>query len=447
MERSVRVHDIEAQTIFHTAGGRLTDEMNVAMTQVGPPVRELWINLARSLAEHGASVGFLGPSPAFETLLRREGLGHTVEMFDEDNRTSIPDGDRRDNIVDYNRKVLGRSVADLERRCHNYQHYFDAADVDVVIFWNDIDVGHLVASENDVETLYLENGYLPDTIQLDLKGVNRNASFADFSYEEVLNVTPLWIPEHDVETDVEPVESLDLRSKVTALVRTRGNRGNFAWTVRDELEKRIASVRRRFIDEGESTLPDEYVFVPLQVHDDTQVLYNSPYVNDMDEFVDLVHGAVASLDEDVPVVVKEHPSDVGRIDYSDLIDRYLATVWLRDYPIDKVIENARAVVTINSSVGIQALNRYVPVVTVGDSFYDGNPFVEHPHSPEEVPGALERALSKQLDEPSVDAYLEAFEERLFADGSIGDVRSETLRQVGSAVLNVGDHQSTSRTRR
>lgn len=421
--------------------------MNVALTQVGPPIRELWINLARSLAEHGASVTFPGPSPAFETLLRREGAGNAVETFDEDGRMSIPDVDRRDDIVEYNRNVLGRSLADLERRCYNYQHYFDAADIDVVVFWNDIDVGHLVATENDVETLYMENGYLPDTIQLDTEGVNRNASFADFSYEEVLDATPLWLPERDVGTDVEPIEPLGLGSKVKALARTRGNRGNFAWTVRHEFEKQIASVRRRFVDEGDSTLPDEYVFVPLQVHDDTQVLYNSPYIDDMYEFVDLVHDAVASVDEDVSVVVKEHPADLGRIDYSDLRGRYPDTVWLRDYPIDEVIENARAVVTLNSSVGMQALDRYVPVVTVGDSFYDGNPFVEHPRSPEEVPEALERTLSKQLDESSVTTYLEAFEERLFADGSIGDIRPETLRQLGSAVINVGSHQSSSRTRR
>lgn len=413
--------------------------MNVALTQVGPPIRELWINLARSLTDHGASVTFLGPSPAFETLLRREGAGDAVEIFDEDGRSSIPDGDRRDNVVEYNRKVLGRTLADIERRCYNYQHYFDTADIDVIIFWNDIDIGHLVASENDIETLYMENGYLPDTIQLSTEGVNRNASFADFSYEEVLNATPLWIPEHKVETDVKPIEPLDLDSKIKALARTRGNRGNLVWTVRHELKKQVASVRRQFVNEGDSTLPGQYVFIPLQVHDDTQILYNSPYVDDMYEFVDLVHDAVDLLEEDISIVVKEHPADIGRIDYTDLRRQYPDTVWLRDYSIEEVIENARAVVTINSSVGMQALDRYVPVVTVGDSFYDGNPFVDHPRSPEEVPKALKQALSKHLDESSVDSYLEAFEERLFVDGSISNIRSKTLSQLVSSVFNVNGH--------
>lgn len=421
--------------------------MNVALTQVGPPIRELWINLARSLAEHGASVTFLGPSPAFETLLCREGAGNRIEIFDEDGRMAIPSGDRREDIVEYNRDVLGRSLMELERRCYNYQHYFDVTDADVVVFWNDIDVGCLVASDNNVETLYMENGYLPGTIQLDTEGVNRNASFADFSYEEVLDATALWIPESDIEIDVKSIDSLDLWSKVKALARTRGDRGNFVWTVRHELEKQITAVRRRFVNGGDLTLPDEYVFVPLQVHDDTQVLYNSPYVDDMYEFVDLVRDAVTSLNKDVPVVVKEHPADLGRIDYSDLRERYPDTVWLREYPIDKLIENARAVVTVNSSVGMQALDRYVPVVTIGGSFYDNNPFVKHPQSPEEVPNALKQTLSNKLDESSVDAYLKAFEERLFVDGSIGNVRSKTLRQLASAILNVGNHQSSSRTRR
>lgn len=429
------------------SSGKITAEMNVALTQVGPPIRELWINLARSLAEQDASVAFLGPSPAFETLLRREQAGDAIKIFDKNARKPIPDGDRRDDIIEFNQNVLGRSLADLERRCYNYQYYFDATDTDIIVFWNDIDIGHLVASENDVEALYMENGYLPDTIQLDTEGVNRNASFADFSYEEILDTTPLWVPESSVKTDFKPIEHLDLGSKMKALARTRGNRGDFAWTVRNELEKQVASARRQFVDEDDSTLPDEYVFVPLQVFDDTQVLYNSPYVGDMYEFVDIVHDAVAYLNEDIPIVVKEHPADLGRINYSELRGQYPDTVWLQDYPIDEAIENARTLVTINSSVGMQALSRYIPVVTVGDSFYDGNPFVEHPRSPKEVPEALEQTLSKQLDESSVDAYLKAFEERLFVDGSIGNVRPETLRQLVSAVLNVGNHQSSSRTRR
>lgn len=428
----------QIHTTFHGPGGTSSDEMHVALTQVGPPIRELWINLARSLLKHGNSVTFLGPSPAFETLLRREGFGDSIRTFDEDSRISIPDRDRREDIVEYNRHVLGRSSTDLKRRCFNYKHYFDVLDVDVVVFWNDIDIGHLVASECDVETLYMENGYLPDTIQVDTEGVNKNASFADNSYEEILDVDPLWKPEHDVGADVESVDPLGFGSKVKALARTRGTRGNFGWTVRHELEKRIASARRRFVEEVDSTLTDEYVFVPFQVHDDTQVLYNSPYVDDMYEFVDLVQESVVSLDKDVDIVVKEHPADIGRIDYSDLRRRYPETVWLRNYPIDEVINGARAVVTINSSVGMQALNRYVPVVTVGESFYDENPFVEHPRCIEEVPQALERTLSKQLDESAVDEYLQAFEQRLFVDGSISNVRSETLRQLGSVVLNVGD---------
>lgn len=424
------------QITIYSSANIVINGMNVALTQVGPPIRELWINLAYSLAEHGASVTFLGPSPAFETLLYREKLRDSVEVFDKDDYVPIPDGDRRSDIIRYNRKMTGRTLSDLKRRCYNYKHYFDVADIDVAVFWNDIDVGRLAALDTDVETLYMENGYLPDTIQLDTEGVNKNASFADLSYREILDATPIWTPTRNVGTDIKPIGCLNLRSKIYALCQTRGNRGNLTWTIRQELKKQVESVRSQFAAKGDQTLPDEYVFVPLQVHDDTQVLYNSPYIDNMYEFVEIVHNAVAFLDQNISVVIKEHPVDFGRTNYSNLRKEYPDSVWLQDYPIDEVIENARAVVTINSSVGMQALEQYVPVVTVGDSFYNHNPFVEHPESVKEVPEALERTLSKELNESSVDAYLKAFKERLFANGSIGDIQPETLRQLGSAIINV-----------
>ena len=101
-----------------------------------------------------------------------------------------------------------------------------------------------------------------------------------------------------------------------------------------------------------------------------------------------------------------------------------------------MVQRAQAVVTINSSVGFQALSEHVPVVTLGESFYDNNPFVEHPTAPDGVPDAVERVLDRELDPQSVDTYVDVFAENVFASGGIGDVRSVTVRQVCSAIHNV-----------
>lgn len=415
--------------------------MNVAMGQVGPPVRELWVNVARSLEVSGHEAYFLGPSPAFEALLEREGLGHAAVPFDLDGRLSVPEAERREDVIDFNREIHAKSVSELERRCYNASEHYADLDVDVAVFWNDIDVEHLVARDAGVETVFLENGYLPETLQIDSQGVNRNASYADWTHEEVLDAAPLWRPEHDVEARAETVEPLDFSTQVRALLRTRGHRGNFRWTVATELKKQFASIRRRFVDEDHVTLPEEYVFVPLQVHDDTQIRYNSPYVEDMHELVSLVVAAVRQVDESNTIVVKEHPQDLGRVDYGDLQEQYSDVTWLRRFPIDQVVAGAEVVVTVNSSVGMQALTQYVPVVAVGESFYDGNPFVEHPQSSDEVVAAIGTSLSKDLDEAAVDEYVEAFRENVFVDGGLGSVQPRTLQQVGSAILNVGTSQS------
>lgn len=412
--------------------------MIVALGQVGPPVRELWINVARSLSAGGHDVYFLGPSPAFEALLDREGLAEATVPFELAGRESVPEADRREDVVAFNREVLGQDRADLEHRCYNAREHYERLDVDVAVFWNDVDVEHLVARDAGVQTVFLENGYLPETLQIDTEGVNRNATFAEDTHEDVLDAAPLWEPTRDVGTRVESVDPLGLPAQLRALARTRGRRGNFWWTIRDELRKRVSGLRSRFVDPADSSLPERYVFVPLQVHDDTQILYNSPYVDDMPGFVSLVVDAVRDVDETMSVVVKEHPADVGRVEYSDVREAYPDVTWLRDFPIDEVVGGAEAVVTVNSSVGFQAMAEYVPVVTVGDSFYDGNPFVEHPRSPEAVPDAVDAALSMDVDEAAVDRYVEAFRENYFVTGGLGSISPATLEQVGSAVLNVAD---------
>jgi len=412
--------------------------MNVAMMQVGPPVRPLWINLGRTLSSNGFDVFYFGPSPAFEALLNQENLGNSLAVYDRDESRPLPNTKRREQVLEYNREYLGWSRQSLEQRCQNAAYYFDAYGIDLALFWNDIDVEYLVANVMDVHKLHLENGYLPETIQIDTEGVNHNASYTKYNYEEILDVDPLWKPELDVNPVVKEVPTLGIEKKLRALFRTRNHRGNFVWTVRDELSKRVSSLRRHFDDPGDSGLPDQYIFVPFQVHDDTQILYNSPYIDDMYTLTELVTNSVDNLDENIDIVVKEHPADRGRIDYSDLRKRHEEVIWLKEFPIEKVVEGARAVVTVNSSVGFQALDAGVPVVTLGKSFYDSNPFVQHPTNPDEVQDAIGHALEKTLDIDAIEDYIESFRRNLFISGGIHSLHPHTIQQISSAIYNVAN---------
>ena len=67
--------------------------------------------------------------------------------------------------------------------------------------------------------------------------------------------------------------------------------------------------------------------------------------------------------------MKEHPSDHGRIDYSGAFRAFPDVVFTKLMNTQELIEKSAAVVTVNSTVGIEAMLHLKPVITLGDAFY------------------------------------------------------------------------------
>lgn len=119
-------------------------------------------------------------------------------------------------------------------------------------------------------------------------------------------------------------------------------------------------------------LPQRYVFVPFQVDTDSQLLLHSPHVANMRALFNLLEAAMQQLEGDERVVVfKEHPT--SRYVYPDLHERSERNPRLQfcnSLSTRELIEKAETVVTINSTVGIEALLFRKRVVTLGNAFYN-----------------------------------------------------------------------------
>jgi capsular polysaccharide export protein len=119
-----------------------------------------------------------------------------------------------------------------------------------------------------------------------------------------------------------------------------------------------------------------YFLVPLQVHNDAQILCHSPY----GEVTDFIQEVITSFAEHAPadqwLVLKHHPLDKPYKDYRHLIasraralgvaDRVL---YLHDQHLPTLLQHARGVVTVNSTTGLQAMFHGTPVITLGDCLY------------------------------------------------------------------------------
>lgn len=117
----------------------------------------------------------------------------------------------------------------------------------------------------------------------------------------------------------------------------------------------------------DTTLPPYYFFVPLQVNTDTQVLIHSDFV-DMQAFIDCVETAYQQLPIEIKtqykLVFKVHPMEQGIHHY-----QFHKNSIVNQSNTNELIAHASVVITINSTVGFEALCQYKTVIVLGDAFY------------------------------------------------------------------------------
>ncbi|MBI2577532.1 MAG: hypothetical protein HYV77_01670 [Candidatus Wildermuthbacteria bacterium] len=142
---------------------------------------------------------------------------------------------------------------------------------------------------------------------------------------------------------------------------------------------------------------EKYIYFPLHFPDDSQLTVRGlPFITQ--EFV--VEIISRHLPSGYTLYVKEHPASMGYFSVKML--RYLAKLpnvkivspLLNSYDL---IENARAVCVINSTVGFEALMFPKPVITFGASFYRDKGVTLDVHDLYELPEIMRKALTFQPD--------------------------------------------------
>jgi len=120
-----------------------------------------------------------------------------------------------------------------------------------------------------------------------------------------------------------------------------------------------------------------YILVPLQVSSDSQVSLGSQY-SGMEPFIEEL---IASFAENhLPgsrLIFKHHPRDRGYNHYGSFI-RMTARqygienriLYFHDGSLGPILKHAMAVITINSTVGLQALYHGIPTKVMGKTYYN-----------------------------------------------------------------------------
>lgn len=120
-----------------------------------------------------------------------------------------------------------------------------------------------------------------------------------------------------------------------------------------------------------------YFLVPLQVHNDSQLTMHSRF-DSIERFITEVMGSFAkSASIRTALVFKHHPMDRGYCNYRRLIgdlalkhDLAGRVFYIHDQHLPTLLDKARGVVVINSTVGLQALRHGTAVKALGDAIYN-----------------------------------------------------------------------------
>ena len=148
-----------------------------------------------------------------------------------------------------------------------------------------------------------------------------------------------------------------------------------------------------------------FYLVPLQVHDDSQMIFHSPYESVKAFIQEVMVSFWKYADSDKVLCLKHHPMDRGYTDYGKFIEE-LATslgiqdrvLYCHDIPLPDLYHHTCGVVTVNSTVGISALLHHLPTKVMGRAFYDIEG-ITHQESLESFwkdPQPVDRTLFKQL---------------------------------------------------
>ena len=344
-----------------------------------PVTREqarLFAGVTRMLDRRGVRCRFAVPSQGVTEVILDD-WGELVAIAD-DAPTAVGPPDRLpDHIGAYDAWRGGWSDEQRAASAHAavrfWRNQLGAHPPRAVVSWNGrghvfVEAAAFAAAEADVEVICLELGPLrqaPMTVAVSRRGIN---AAAQFRRPEKLN-EPLTPWEAD----------------------------------------RLQAVRARF--KAGITAPcgsAPYIFLPLQVDDDTQLFYYAPHFTDQRAMVAAV---AAGMPADLALVIKLHPlcdARYGRASYAPLLrgrDR-IAPATSNTLGL---IGGAAAVITNNSSAGIEALMFERPVVVLGEAHYRGHGFTRDYHGRNDLRGLIRAAAG---DLPS-GAALQARERYLY----------------------------------
>lgn len=204
--------------------------------------------------------------------------------------------------------------------------------------------------------------------------------------------------------------------------------------VRRTLRMFINRRLRNSMYEQRDQLPKNFVYFPLHVELDCSLTIRSPRYFDQ---IALLREIRKILPDHIHLVAKEHPASIGGFDQAklekltaDFPSFHIMHPAINSYDL---LEKARAVVTINSKVGAEAITFQKPVLVLGDAFYSKWSVATFCENLESLSQKL-----KQVDKLAVpsESDLQSCFSQAWANSFEGELYVETKENIAKFVTGI-----------
>ncbi|WP_371142019.1 capsule biosynthesis protein [Burkholderia cepacia] len=119
-----------------------------------------------------------------------------------------------------------------------------------------------------------------------------------------------------------------------------------------------------------------YYLFPLQLNSDAQIVEHSPFDGVCEAISVVLQSFARNAPPDALLVIKNHPLDTGLIAYRRFADVLAGQLGVADRlrfvdagHLPTLLDNSRAVIVVNSTVGLSALHHRRPLLALGAAIY------------------------------------------------------------------------------
>lgn len=376
--------------------------------------------------------------------------------LEQDYKNLIDDIEKIDNLYFKLRDKVDQGKLTQKEKIFFYKYYkFLEAfilenKIEKIVMMNDLRWQHAIAihlaKKYNIDYIVFELGlFRPNTITLDHRGVNFNnsvpqnknfyfnlKSFYKYDYTSINS----GITEKQRNLILIAYILLNKFGKLLGIYCPENNRGSML-----DYFKRFKNTYIKKKAPQNATLERKYIFAPLQVKTDTQTIVHSDY-NSMTEFMeDTITGVREyrkKYKSNIELVFKEHPMDQGKVSYDDFYKRYKNYDWvkfLKNGNTKEIIKDSELVITINSTVGLEAIEMYKPVICMGRSFFTIEGIARESHL-DRLADDVNLELVTIKDKELIDNFLNYLRYEYSIEGNLYYYNEIQLKNICDIILEV-----------